>query len=646
MKKAGLLALCVLAATSANAKVTLPHFITDNMVMQQNSTLTVPGKTTPGATVKIKTDWLDKEVSAKADADGAFSIALPTPAAGGPFTMIITDGSKDDATVLCNLLAGEVWLCSGQSNMEFQVNRNNWGSRLMNGDEVVATSQHPDIRLLKVKQNTSFTPLDDAAVEYGGWVEANPATMGISAIAYLFALQMHDQLGVPVGVIDTSWGGTLAEAWTPYEGLENIPGFESQLKTIKDSNFDREQVKKLYLTKYNEWAEQIQAAGKKFDLGTMQTGNEWGKMPLPGKWELSVLPDFDGVVWIQRELDLPADAAGKPMTLNIGIVDDIDETYLNGVKVGGLEAPASQREYKIPGNLVKGGKNVITVKIIDLMGEGGVKEGSKMNAIVDGTTYPLDGEWSYSADLTLAELPRRPESPEGPNYSTVLYNAMLHPLKPLPVKGVLWYQGCSNVGRAEQYDPLFKSLISSWRKTFSNLEMPFYFVQLAGFQAQKNVQPESEWALLRNSQAKALELPNTGMAVAIDLGHPTDIHPSNKQEVARRLALLALNHDYGKKDIVSEAPVLLSSKVKDGKIILKFNGAVKPTSTAVTGFIIGDKKGNFAYANARLDGDDTVVLSSPLIEKPTIARYNWADYPGGNLYGTTGLPVAPFATDK
>ena len=203
-----------------------------------------------------------------------------------------------------------------------------------------------------------------------------------------------------------------------------------------------------------------------------------------------------------------------------------------------------------------------------------------MNAIVDGTTYPLDGEWSYSADLTLAELPRRPESPEGPNYSTVLYNAMLHPLKPLPVKGVLWYQGCSNVGRAEQYDPLFKSLISSWRKTFSNLEMPFYFVQLAGFQAQKNVQPESEWALLRNSQAKALELPNTGMAVAIDLGHPTDIHPSNKQEVARRLALLALNHDYGKKNIVSEAPVLLSSKVKDGKIILKFNGAVKPTSSS------------------------------------------------------------------
>ncbi len=644
MKKICLLGLGLMAAASASAKVALPQFITDNMVMQQNSTMTVPGKALPGAKVTVKTDWLDKPLAVKAGADGAFRVDVPTPAAGGPFTMILSDGDGDP-TVLCNLLAGEVWICSGQSNMEFMVNRNNWGSSLMNGDVVVATSQHPDIRILKVKQQTSYTPLDDTAVANGGWVEANPATMGVSAIGYLFALQMHDELGVPVGIIDSSWGGTVAEAWTPFGPLESVPGFESQLNALQSSGFDAERINKVYNQQFAQWTELLDKAGRKFDRGVMQSGAGWGKMPLPGIWENSVLPGFDGLVWIQRELELPAEAAGKPLTLEVGVVDDLDDTYFNGVRVGGYENPGKSRVYEVPGNLVKAGKNVITVKIVDFMGEGGVKDGSKMAAAVDGKVYPLDGEWSYCADMTLAEMPRRPSSPQGPNYPTVLYNAMINPLKVLPVKGVIWYQGCSNVGRAAQYEPLFKSLIGSWRTAFDNPEMSFYFVQLAGYLAQKNVQPESEWALLRNSQAKALELPNTGMAVAIDLGHPTDIHPSNKQEVARRLGLIALNRDYGKKDVVYKAPVLKSAKADGNKMVLKFDGAVKPTSVAVTGFIVGGKDGKFAYANARMVGDDTIVVSSPLVDKPAVVRYNWADYPGGNLYGTTGLPVAPFATD-
>ena len=643
MKKICLLGLGLLVAASAHAKVTLPQFITDNMVMQQNSTMKLPGKARPGAKVTVKTDWLGKELSAKAAADGAFSFEVPTPAAGGPFTMIISDGDGEP-TVLCNLLAGEVWICSGQSNMEFQVNRNNWGSSLMGGDEVVATSQHPDIRILKVNQQTSYTPLDDASVANGGWVEANPATMGVSAIGYLFALQMHDELGVPVGIIDSSWGGTVAEAWTPFGPLESVPGFEAQLATLKGNDFDGARIDAVYNRQLDEWTAALNNAGRRFDRGVMQTGDGWSRMPLPGIWENSVLPGFDGMVWIQRELELPAEAAGKPLTLEIGVVDDLDETYFNGVVVGGYENPGESRVYEVPGKLVKAGKNVITVKIVDFMGEGGIKAG-RMEASVDGRTYPLSGEWSYCADLSLADMPQRPASPKGPNYPTVLYNAMINPLTVMPVKGVIWYQGCSNVGRAAQYEPLFKSLINSWRTAFGNPGMPFYFVQLAGYLAQKNVQPESEWALLRNSQAKALELPNTGMAVAIDLGHPTDIHPSNKQEVARRLGLIALNRDYGRKDVVYKAPVLKSARVSGDKMILTFDGPVKPTSTAVTGFIIGGKDGKFAYANARMVGDDTIVLSSPLVASPTVARYDWADYPGGNLYGTTGLPVAPFATD-
>ncbi|MDE6563669.1 MAG: 9-O-acetylesterase [Muribaculaceae bacterium] len=644
MKKICLLGLSLFAAASASAVVTLPQFITDNMVMQQNSTMKLPGKAKPGSKVTVKTDWFEKELTAKAGADGVFSIDVPTPAAGGPFTMILSDGDGEP-TVLCNLLSGEVWLCSGQSNMEFKVNRDNWGSRLMNSDEIVATSQHPDIRLLKLSHSTSYAPADDANVEFGGWVEANPATMGVSAIGYLFALRMHDELGVPVGIIDSSWGGTVAEAWTPYTPLESVPGFESQLAMLKSNGFDAERINKIYNQQLAQWSESLNKAGRKFDRGVMQTGAEWGKMPLPGIWENSVLPGFDGLVWIQRELELPAEAAGKPLALEVGVVDDLDDTYFNGVRVGGYENPGQSRVYEVPGNLVKAGKNVITVKIVDFMGEGGVKDGSKMAAAVDGKTYPLNGEWSYCADMALADMPRRPSSPQGPNYPTVLYNAMINPLRVLPLKGVLWYQGCSNVGRAEQYEPLFKTLINSWRATFDNPEMPFYFVQLAGYLPQQHVQPDAEYAHLRNSQAKALELPNTGMAVAIDLGHPTDIHPSNKQEVARRLALIALNRDYGKKDVVYKAPALKSAKADGNKMVLKFDGAVKPSSLAVLGFTLGDGKGKFVYANARMQGDDTIIVSSPLIEKPSVVRYNWANYPGGNLYGPTGLPVAPFATD-
>lgn len=646
MKRIIFLGIGIAAAAVCQAKVTLPKFITDNMVVQQNATLTIPGVCQPGADVTVKTDWMKGEAKGKADGEGRFSVSIPTPDAGGPYTIIISDGTADGAAVLSNVLSGEVWVCSGQSNMQFSAAKESWGARLMNQDAVVATSQHPDIRLLQVRNTTSYRPLDDTEVNKGGWVEANPATLDFSAIAYLYALDLHDALGVPVGVIDTSWGGTVAEAWTGYEALEDVPGFDTQLSMLKDGNFTREGVERVYEANLAGWRGNVDAICKQFDKGKMQQGAEWGQISLPGWWEQTVLPGFDGVVWLQRELTLPEAAAGKPLELAVGVVDDRDETYFNGVYVGGFEDPGAQRKYTVPGNLVKAGKNVITVKVIDFMGDGGIKAGSDMSATVDGASYPLSGEWNYCKDLQADELPGRPASPNGPNFPTVLYNAMIHPLRVLPVKGVIWYQGCANVGRAGQYEPLFKSLIKNWRTTFGNPDMRFYFVQLAGWLGQKNVQPESEWALLRDSQAKALELPNTGMAVAIDLGNPADIHPANKQEVARRLSLIALNRDYGHDEIVYCAPSVVSSRADGNRMVLKFNGAVKPTSCALTGFIIGDANGKFAYANARLEGEDTIVVSSPLIERPTAVRYNWADYPGGNLYGTTGLPVAPFATDK
>jgi len=629
-----------------SAKVVLPQFFTDNMVVQQNSTLIIPGTAAPGSTVQAVTDWgkgnAQTKSATKADKDGKFRLQLPTPAAGGPYTIVLSDGSGDD-TVLSNVLSGEVWLCSGQSNMEMPIK--GW-SEVINSDEVVATSQHPDIRLLQIKKGTAFSPQEDAQVNMGGWVEASPAAMDFSAIAYLFALRLHDELGVPVGVIDSSWGGTYAEAWTGYDYLQNVKGFENELDMLKRANFSKENLRKDYDERAARWWNELNAASSPdFDAARLQTGKDWGDMPVPGNWENTVLPGYDGVVWMQYSLDLPKEAAGKPLELHLGAIDDFDRTFFNGKEVGSTDSWSELRSYTVPGELVKAGENVITVAAVDFSSEGGFRgTANDMYAKADGRTYSLAGTWKYKTGRSGDKIPARPQSIDGPHFPSVLYNAMITPLQVMPVKGVLWYQGCNNVGRAEQYEPLFQALIKDWRHLWRE-DLPFYFVQLAGYLKPVNVQPDSQWAALRNSQAKALTLPDTGMAVAIDLGNPVDIHPTDKQEVARRLSLIALARDYGK-DYVYAAPVCVDSKVSDGKMVLKFNGTVRPTSTALTGFIIGDKDGKFAYANARLEGDDTVVVSSPLIKNPSVVRYNWADYPGGNLYGTTGLPVAPFATDK
>ncbi|MDE6528182.1 MAG: 9-O-acetylesterase, partial [Muribaculaceae bacterium] len=455
---------------------------------------------------------------------------------------------------------------------------------------------------------------------------------------------LHNELGVPVGVIDASWGGTPAEAWAGYEALRGVDGFEGELAALERSGFTDRGLQADYERRLDRWLAKLEETDLKFDRGEYQTGDEWGTMPVPGLWETSVLPDFDGVVWMQRKLRLPAEAVGKPVELHLGVIDNEDVTYFNGKKVGGMSGWNVPRVYHIPAG-VAGEENVITVRVIDFDGGGGIGGAPQsVCAIVDGKTYTLAGDWNYLVAGDVRSLPQRPSEVGSQNYPTVLYNAMIHPLRVMPLKGVLWYQGCANVGRDRQYEPLFKALISDWRNLWES-ELPFYFVQLAGFQTPKNVQPESAWAYLRNAQAKALELPNTAMAVATDLGNPADIHPADKQEVARRLALIALNRDYGK-PCEYASPECVSATSSGGKFILKFNGALKPASAALTGFILGDGNGNFAYANACLAGDDTVVLSSPLVIAPVVARYNWADYPGGNLYGANGLPVAPFATDE
>lgn len=621
--------------TSAGS-IVLPRIYTDNMVLQRNSVVTIPGIAAPGSKVVLKADWLSAPVSAVTDGSGKFTLKLHTPDCGGPYTIVLNDGHGEK--VLQNILIGEVWLCSGQSNMEFPV-RGDW-ARVADADRVVADMGRPALRLLQIKNTTSLTPLDDASVEYG-WVESSPAAESFSAIGYLYGRMLQDSLDVPVGVIDATWGGTTVEAWTPREALKGVPGFEYyyELSGGKDREIalSETEVRRTY-----------EATGGKrpaypFDKSRMQTGKTWGKMPVPSLWEDNALPGFDGIVAMQFDLNLPQDAAGKDLVLCLGAVDDMDRTYFNGIPVGSCHIHDLAREYKVDGSLVKAGGNVITVEVVDNGGGGGIWRSSY--AVVDGKRYTLDGEWNYTVLSDFSKTGMSYVWPESNNHPMVLYNAMINPLTTLPLAGVIWYQGCQNVGRDAQYEVCFKKMIEGWRNAFDDPDMPFYFVQLAGFLQPVVVQPDSRWALLRHAQSKALELPNTAMATAVDIGNPVDIHPVNKAEVARRLAIIALDRVYGMKQIC-EAPAC-TSVVNDGKsVTLTFSGPVKAVGGVATGFIIGDRTGKWVSGCSKMIDDRTIRISSPLIADPVAVRYDWADYPGGNLYGANNLPLLPFATDK
>lgn len=638
-KQSIMLLLAASAITPVCGKVTLPNYVTDNMIVQQSSCLTVNGQATPDSKVKVSAGWEKKSTTVKADSQGNFTVKIKTPKAGGPYTIAFED--PDGVKQIENVLSGEVWLCSGQSNMEFPVQ--GWGT-LMGYDLEVATAHHPDIRLLQVKKKTSIAPQKDVEVNGGGWQICTSASMAnFSAIAYLFAKEMSEKLNLPIGVIDTTWGGTPAEAWTSAEALGGVAGFESELADLKAADYDFDKLNAIYQKKINDWMALANAGAPEFDKGELQTGEAWKEIQLPGLWENSVLPNFDGIVWLQRTIDVPADKVGKSINLRFAAIDDEDETYFNGELIAKGSGYNVARNYTVPGRLVKAGENVITIKVTDFGGEGGMAPGIT-EAIIDNENISLAGTWQYSIHSDFGGLPAKPEAPQGSNYPTVLYNAMLSPLKDMPVKGVLWYQGCANVGRDQQYETLFKTMIGDWRKLWGD-DLSFYFVQLAGFLQPRAVQPNSDWAALRNAQSKALELDNTAMATAVDLGNPADIHPKNKQDVAHRLALIALNRNYGF-DCVYEGPRCVSSERSGKEVVLKFNSPIKATSVAVTGFIIAGEDGKFTTATPTIVDEYTLKLSSPLVAKPTIVRYNWADYPAGNLYGETGLPVAPFATDK
>ena len=639
-------------------QLALASVFSSNMVLQQGCPIPVWGTATPGAAVAVS--FRGQTAAAKTGADGKWKVTLAHASASAEpaeLTVAATDPQGNTARVTCtNVLTGEVWVCSGQSNMQWSVLSSN------SPKEEIAAANYPQIRLLTAPNRPGEKPMD--SLPSGVWNVCSPDTIpNFSAVGYFFGRELHKRLNVPVGLINSSWGGTVAEAWTSKEGLTSHPelrgiidGFVAELPRLveaqaqwkakcKDIDDRTKDVSNVGFTK--GWA------------GVADPAGEWKEMLLPGTWQSKGLK-FSGIVWFRKVIDVPAAWAGKDLKLSIGATDKADTTYFNGEKVGSLtmedrpDAWCVARTYNVPGKLVKAGRNVIAVRVYSEKYAGGMTGPAEVMQVVsdgvaDAKPISISGAWKYAveANYGIVEYPPAPMGPDNPNAPTVLYNGMIHPLVPFAIKGAIWYQGESNAGRPRQYRELFKTLIKDWRRVWGNDNLAFHFVQLANYMSVSEDPTDTLWAQLREAQMMALDLPNTGQAVAIDIGDGGDIHPRNKQDVGLRLALNALHTTYGKTDVVPCGPLYKNSRVEGNAIRVNFDhtgGKLVAKGGDIKGFAIAGENKHFVWADAKIDGN-SVLVSAKSVTAPVAVRYAWADNPVCNLYNAVDLPASPFRTD-
>ena len=647
-----ILFLVLLAATqqpvlSQNAaKPFVSPVFSDNMVLQRDREDSIWGWARPGEEVSVAI--AGRTANAVAGADGKWLAKLTPPPAGGPYELTVTGSQK---LTFKNVLVGDVWICSGQSNMEFGM------KKIVNAEQEITQANHSEIRLFTLGKTTALHPIDALK---GNWVLCTPETVkvgvwdGFSAVAYFFGRELRQTLKVPIGLIQTAWGATPAEAWTSREALAKIgPDFDSALAglaqvspMIEAGTYNRRKC-------LDDW---FQKAGVSSAVSTPAlNASSWKTMhKLPHLWgahDDPALADFLGAVWFRKEIDLPAGAAGKEAELKFGCLDDGDATFVNGTKVGDAMNLAP-RKYKVPAGLLKPGRNVIATWVLNTAGGGGMA-GKPEELSLNIAGFPpisLAGDWQYQVQARLDQMPPRLFAIDNSaGWPTELFNAMISPLTPFGIKGAIWYQGEANVGRAYQYRKLLPAMIAGWRESWHQGDFPFLIVQLANFGPSAGIRPaESAMAELREAQALAARsLPNVGLVTAVDIGEPGDIHPKNKQEVGRRLGLVARAQVY-RQPVPCSGPVYKSSNKQGSTLRIAFDhaeGLHANDELVPKGFAVSGEDHVFHWADARIEGNE-VVLTSPEVAYPVAARYDWDASPKGNLYNQAGLPAFPFRTDE
>jgi len=638
--------LLLIVTDKISARVKLPKLISNGMVLQRNKTIKVWGWANDGEKVTI--NFQNYSYTTNAVQNGNWQVQIPAMNAGGPFEMKITG---ENEIIIKDILIGEVWVCSGQSNMEMKISK---VKKLYDND--IKQSSNQNIRFFNVSKKYSFKELNDVD---GNWAFANPiSVLEFSAVAYFYTTNFYKHYKIPIGIISTSWGGTPAEAWMSVTSLKEFPEDIAKAQFLQNNNNLNALIKQNKdIT--NEWYVQLQ----KNDKGLFdESGNwasinnnfkDWQNIYLPNNWESQKNGpgNIDGVVWFKKEIRLSNLFLNKDAFLELGLIDDEDSTYINGNLIGFTTNKHEVRRYKIPINTLKEGINIITIRVVDKGGIGGIIKGKSYQLYNNQDTVLLEGNWIYKIGVISTSFPA--EQITTLFYQpTALYNSMIAPLTNYTIKGILWYQGEANSNNAKKYDLLMTNMILDWRIKWQIPNFPFLIVQLPNFTQPKEQPIPGNWTKLREAQSSIVKhVINTGLVVTIDIGETYDIHPSNKKDVGYRLFLASRKTAYNEIDIITSGPEFKDFKIEDDKIVLSFNSigiglVAKGTTTELNQFAIAGNDKKFVWANAYIQGDKVVVYNN-LIKNPVAVRYAWTDNPlGCNLYNEKNLPAAPFRTDN
>ena len=617
----------ILTAQSISASIRLPQLISHGMVLQRDTELKIWGWADSGEKITVR--FLGKYYDTVADNNGDWFVMLPPQKHGGPYIMEINEITIRD------ILIGDVWLCSGQSNMEAPM------PRLLELFPEITVANNRMIRHYKVPSVTHIEGELDDIKEGAKWLAANPLdVLNWTGVAYFFAQKAYEEYGIPIGMLNSSVGGTPIEGWVSQEHLKHLPKYTVDLAVL-------DSIKNAMIANMPPAPTPPVDKGSGKWFGSDVDESDWKVVTVPGLWKDRGL-NVNGVVWFRKSFEVPASMAGKHARLYVGTIVNSDSTYVNDKFVGTVSYQYPPRKYDVLAGTLREGTNTVTIKMTDYSGNGGFIEDKPYKLVCNDEEIDLTGEWKYKVGAEIVQTAR----PSGNNANigsrgSGYYNAMISPITDYKVKGAIWYQGESNAGRPGDYEQLLEALISNWRSVWNMPDMPFILVQLPNFMKPAQQPSESGWARIREAQLNAsLKIPNTAMAVTIDVGEWNDIHPLNKKDVGHRVFLSARKLAYGEKDLVSSGPVFKEMKIEGNKIILSFTNVGSGLSGALKQFAIAGSNKKFVWADAEIVGDK-VIVTSKSVKKPVAVRYAWSDNPeGASLQNKEGLLASPFRTDN
>lgn len=643
-----LLIITCLAVSNTAAQVRLPQLISDGMVLQRDTKINLWGWASPNEHITISFDHY--VIKTTAAANGNWKTSLVPLKAGGPYVMDIV---AKNHIVIKNIMVGDVWFCSGQSNMVLNMER----VKERYPDEIAAAN-YPQIRNFFIPTSSDVGGVHDD-LPPGTWKETNPKTvLEFGAASWFFAKKLYFKYHVPIGIINSSVGGTPIQAWISEDGIKDIANYAKRVNQFKNAHFLDSLMHPVKTEIANKPVFKLTDKGLTSPVKWYETSYQpegWRNFWLPGYWADQGVKGLNGIVWFRKEIDIPAQMAGRPAKLFMGRMVDADETYVNGVKVGNITYQYPPRRYFIPAALLKAGKNIIVVRLTNTFGKGGFVP-DKRYQLTDGTTtIDLRGDWQYRVGQVF-DPAHRMYGPEivnqftAQNEPTGLYNTMVAPAINYSIKGFVWYQGEANASNPKEYNQLLPALIADWRAKWANPDLPFIYAQLPGFMEVQYSPSESQWAELREAELHTLSVPKTGMAVTIDAGEWNDIHPLDKKDVGDRLALAAEKTAYNETQLTAPGPLFQSTKIEGNKIVITFSnmgsGLVVKGAGALEQFAIAGADKVFVWANAMINGNKVIVWNDD-VAAPLYVRYAWADNPeGANLYNQDGLPASPFRTDS